>query len=170
MGLCTDQFDHPAPEERPAASTARLTLLLSYTGGDPARTVADAVEQVATLLAPFGIASVVAGSGEEAAQVIQRQRIHIAVVDWGIPMRREALPGSPAGGRVLQLLRRLDPAPPVVLVRPPQPVARDSARGLSEALREGAFAVVDRPVHPETLLEVLRRIVRRHYRNHWPAA
>jgi hypothetical protein len=58
----------------------------------------------------------------------------------------------------------------MVIVRPPQPAARENARGLAEALRDGAFAVVDRPFQLETMLEVMRRVVSRHYSNHWPAA
>ena len=73
-----------------------------------------------------------------------------------------------AGPRILQLLRRLEQPPPTVVIRPRQPVARDSARGLAAALREGAFAVLDRPIHLEMMLEVMRRILRRHYADVWP--
>ena len=59
---------------------------------------------------------------------------------------------------------------PTVVVRPPQPAARESARSLAAALREGAFAVLDRPVHLETMLQTMRRVLRRHYADHWPAA
>ena len=48
----------------------------------------------------------------------------------------------------------------------------DDARELTAALRAGAFAVVDRPRTArdlETLLEVLRRCVTRHYKDQWPA-
>jgi hypothetical protein len=76
--------------------------------------------------------------------------------------------GIHAGPRVLQLLRRLEQPPPTVVIRPRQPVARDSARGLAAALREGAFAVLDRPIHLEMMLEVMRRILRRHYADVWP--
>ena len=76
----------------------------------------------------------------------------------------------PAGHQVLQLLRRMDPAPPVVLVRPPQVSRRESVRGLNDALREGVFAVLDRPLGLEPMLETLRRVVRRHYADRWPAA
>ena len=31
-----------------------------------------------------------------------------------------------------------------------------------------AFAVLDRPLHVEALLEVLRRVLKRHYENLWP--
>ncbi len=75
-----------------------------------------------------------------------------------------------AGEKVLQILRRVEPAPPVVLVRPPQPSRRESVRGLSDALRDGVFAVLDRPLGIEPMLETLRRVVRRHYSDQWPAA
>ena len=153
---------------------SRLNLLLSY-GGWRDR---PAVEQLDRLLRPLGINSVHADSGEEAADIIRKMVIHIAVVDLAIPLHAgpsdpstgaNAIPKTPGGGRILQLLRRLDPAPPTVIVRPPQAATRENVRGLAEALREGAFAVVDRPVNLETMLEVMRRVLCRHYSNHWPA-
>ncbi|MBT8485813.1 MAG: hypothetical protein HKO59_17170 [Phycisphaerales bacterium] len=156
--------DHPDDAD---ARCGRLNLLLSCrsrAGLEPS------IDQLADLLEPLGIASFRAGSGDEAADVIRRTEIHIAVVDLSIPLTGESPGAKPAGGRILQLLRRLDPAPPTVLVRPRQPAARESARSLSEALRDGAFAVVDRPINLETMLEVMRRVVRRHYADHWPAA
>ena len=41
---------------------------------------------------------------------------------------------------------------------------------LNDALREGVFAVLDRPLGLEPMLETLRRVVRRHYADRWPAA
>lgn len=80
------------------------------------------------------------------------------------------LAAAEAGARLLQLLRRLESRPPIIVIRPPQPTLRESARTLTEALDAGAFAVLDRPVQLEAMLDALRRIVRRHYANHWPAA
>ena len=185
----------PATRGAHAESSPRLNLLLSsaHWRYEPA------FEQLPHLLAPLGIRSITASSGEEAADVIHSVRVHIAIVDLSVPMQRLRPPSAPgvpaatqpcnssaeassqsisqdmlrfaltaAGPRVLQLLRRLDAPPPTVVVRPPQAAARDSARGLTEALREGAFAVLDRPVPLEAMLEVLRRIVRRHYADSWP--
>lgn len=163
-------------DEPASRGASRLNLLLSYGGWRERPTV----EQLARLLEPHGINSIRVESGEEAAQIIQEMAIHIAIVDLSIPLRRssdrsgstsaETRPSAPGGGRILQILRRLKQPPPTVIVRPPQPAARESARGLVEALREGAFAVVDRPVSLETMLEIMRRILRRHYEDHWPAA
>ena len=142
---------------------SRLNLLLSYRLGQEASDI----EQLPRLLEPMGIQSIRATSGEGAARAISDYQIHIAVVDLTIPLRPGTNPKA-GGPRILQLLRRLDEPPPTVVIRPRQPVARDSARGLAAALREGAFAVLDRPIHLETMLKVMRRILQRHYSDIWP--
>lgn len=153
-----DHFEPPvAPDD------SRLNLLLSYGRGQEE----SAMDQLPRLLSPMGIHSIRVTSGEGAAKAICGNRIHIAVVDLGIPLVQAA--SAKAGGpRILQLLRRLDQPPPTVVIRSRQPIARDSARELAAALREGAFAVLDRPIGLETMLEVLRRILRRHYSDSWP--
>lgn len=130
----------------------------------------DYADQLPAVLGPLGIDCHRCRTGVEATDFLRRSPVHIAIVDVSIPMDQCSSRAEPAGQRVLQLLRRLDQPPPTVVVRPPQPCFRDSARGLSDALRDGAFAVIDGPVRLEGLLEVLRRVVRRHYRDHWPAA
>jgi len=149
----------------------RLNLLLTY-GGWRER---PAVEQLPQLLHPLGIQAMQADSGEEAAQLIRSNPVHIAVVDLEIPVQlrrddagRRAPVNSEGGLRILKLLRRLDPAPPTIVVRPRQATEREHVRGLSHSLRDGAFAVLDRPLHVEALLEVLRRVLNRHYENLWP--
>ncbi|MDY7110481.1 MAG: hypothetical protein SYC29_17765 [Planctomycetota bacterium] len=154
----------PGGSDRPDGGRHRLNLLLSYGGWRQT----PAEEQLARLLEPMGINSITADSGEEAAEVIRTLAVHIAVVDMAIPFDRRGSSPAPGGGRILQLLRRLEQPPPTVLVRPPQPASRESVRQLSEALREGAFAVLDRPFHLETMLEVMRRVLRRHYADLWP--
>jgi len=118
-----------------------------------------------------------ADSGEEAAQLIRTQPVHIAVVDLEIPVHNmpstshrvnRSTFASDGGVRILKLLRRLNPTPPTIVVRPPQATEREHVRGLSHSLRDGAFAVLDRPLHMEALLEVLRRVLQRHYENLWP--
>ncbi len=142
---------------------SRLNLLLSYGAGQEG----SVIEQLPRLLSPMGIRSIRVTTGEGAAKVIVDYPIHIAVVDLTIPLVPDP-PARPGGARILQLLRRLTEPPPTVVIRPRQPIARDSARGLSAALREGAFSVLDRPIELETMLEVMRRILRRHYADEWP--
>ena len=71
------------------------------------------------------------------------------------------LPLAVAGGAFVRLLRRREAPPPVIVVRPPMATTRDRSRTLTDALREGVFAVLDRPLHTERLLEVLRRATER---------
>ena len=154
-----------------AGDSPRLNLLLTY-GGWRERSFA---EQLPRLLAPMGIQSLRAESGEEAEQVIRTYPVHIAVVDLTIPLRKLEEPAaavptgmSPGGARMLQLLRRLENHPPTVVIRPPVPSPRESARSLVQSLREGAFAVLDRPVDLEHMLDVMRRILSRYYADLWP--
>ncbi|MCH2149247.1 MAG: hypothetical protein MK095_07415 [Phycisphaerales bacterium] len=158
------------PDQGTTRGEPRLNLLLTY-GGWRER---PAVEQLPHLLKPLGINAMQADSGEEAETLIRDRDVHIAVVDLEIPHkaqhagRARPMSRTEEGLRVLQLLRRLDPAPPTIVVRPPQPSTREYARGLSQSLRDGAFAVLDRPLQLESMLEVLRRILKRHYQDVWP--
>ncbi len=156
------RIDQTMSGPKPPAS--RLNLLLSYGGGQEG----SVIEQLPRLLSPMGIYSIRVTTGEGAAKVIGDFPIHIAVVDLMIPLVSDS-PARPGGARILQLLRRLEQPPPTVVVRPRQPITRDSSRELAEALREGAFAVLDRPIELETMLEVMRRILCRHYADEWPA-
>jgi CheY-like chemotaxis protein len=154
-------------------SVRRLNLLLTY-GGWREHAFAD---QLPIILDRIGIRCYRAESGDEASEVIRREQVHIAVIDLSIPMHpmssRAQQPGAravPAGPRVLQLLRRLEQPPPTIVVRPRQVDPAESARNLADALRDGAFTVLDDPVPIESMLQALERVVRRHYRDHWPAA
>lgn len=155
----SDRLDDEAP---------RLNLLLS----SGTRRRGNAVEQLPPLLEPMGVRTVLAESGEEAADIIRRMPVHIAVVDLEIPLRPcdGESPSEAGGDRILKLLCRLSEPPPTVVIRPPQPTARGDVRSLSAALRDGAFAVLDHPLNLEAMLEVMRRIVTRHYRDAWPGS
>ncbi len=174
-------FDDAPPAARPPAAgvssdrAGRLNLLVSYAGwqDDPW------VERLPKILEPMGVHAVRASTGREASDVIRRTPIHAAVVDLGLPL--DGLPRDgeavedeaaiPEGGvRLLELLRRLETAPPVVVVKAMR-TARDDRRVMAAALRAGAFAVVDRPHSTrdmETLLETLRRLLTKHYAGRWP--
>ena len=170
MVLREDPFRPTDPD--PASSPhARLNLLLSY-GGWRDQSFADLLPQ---LLSPMGIRSIRVETCEEAEDVIRKVVVHIAVVDLAIPLKRKsAAPASSApittggGAKTLQLLRRLERVPPTIVIRPPEPSLRQSARSLLQSLREGAFAVLDRPVAMEEMLDVMRRVLRRHYEDSWP--
>ena len=129
------------------------------------------------LLAPMGILTHRADSAREAGSVIRSVRVHVAVVDLGLPT--EPTPQQPGGKidedgglRLLELLARDSHRPPTVAVKRSRS-GRDDAREINRALRAGAFAVVDQPTDGrglELMLEVLRRCLIRHYAGIWPGS
>lgn len=168
----SDRADNHSPntnQSEPSADPCggRLNLLLSYAGWEPEPWV----ERLPRLLEPMGIASLRAQSGREASQVLQTSRVHVAVVDLGLPLDRAAGPSDHDGGtRLLELLARLKEPPPVVVIKQAR-TRRDESRELAAALRLGAFAAIDRPRGDNDLdvvLDVLRRVLARYYQGRWP--
>lgn len=160
---------HPDASHQTAPAGGRLNLLLSHAGWEEDSWA----DRLPCLLQPMGVCALRAGTGREASEVIRSQPIHIAVVDLGLPLERcpaAAAPAEECGPRLLQLLSRLNPIPPTVVIKRAR-TRRDDRREITDALRAGAFAVIDRPRGPadlELLLEVLRRCLRRHYDGRWP--
>ena len=150
-----------------------LNLLVSYAGwqADPW------VERLPKILEPMGVRAFRASTGREASDVIRRTPIHAAVVDLGLPIdgepeaaADEVSSNAEGGVRLLEILRRLETSPPVVVVKAARSV-RDDQRVMAASLRAGAFAVVDRPHSTrdlELLLDTLRRLLTRHYEGRWP--
>jgi len=154
----------------PQKSPNRLNLLLSY-GGWRDESWANRLPQ---LLEPMGIHAWMAESGTEASYLLRSQPVHLAVVDLALPLdapapHNEAADATEGGVRLLHLLARLETPPPTIVVRRPRE-SRADARLLNQALRQGAFAVVDRPVQLELMLDVFRRALSRHYMNRWPGS
>ena len=152
------------------SSPGRLNLLLSYAGWQDTPWV----ERLPAMLTPMGINSHVASSANAAQRVIESNPIHIAVVDLALPLDDSGrdTTAEEAGTRILNLLARLASPPPTVVIKRRR-TARDDIREMNAALRSGAFAVVDRPHAQrdiESLLDVLRRCMCRHYKNRWPGA
>ena len=149
---------------QPNSPGSRLNLLLSY-GGWRTESWANRLPQ---LLEPMGIHAWMADSGTEANYLLRSQTVHLAVVDLALPLDAPDSADTTEGGvRLLQLLSRLECPPPTIVVRRPRE-SRADARLLNQALKQGAFAVVDRPVQLELMLEVFRRVLSRHYANRWP--
>ena len=65
-------------------------LMVSY---DPRRAT-PALEQLPSLLAPAGFETRFAANGEEAEVLLDSWTVHVAVVDWAIPLRGEDSPGE----------------------------------------------------------------------------
>lgn len=144
----------------------RLNLLLSTGAWQPDPWV----QRLPRILEPIGVRSHIAASARSAQRVIQATPIHIAVVDLALPLDDTPTPEDEAGVQLLELLSRMPVPPPTVVIKRRRS-ARDDRREIHAALRMGAFAVVDRPnaqTELESLLEVLRRCLARHYAGRWP--
>ena len=164
-----------SPPTPPASGDRRLNLLLTY-GGWRESSWADALPR---LLEPMGVRSFRANSGAEAAQVLRSVPVHAAVVDLRLPLDNPHKPtpngASPdpalteeGGERLLEVLRRLEAPPPIVVVTRDRS-AREYMRELHYALRHGAYAVVHgSAADAEQMLRVLQRLVSRYYHNQWP--
>ncbi len=151
--------------------------------------------QLPRLLQPQGVRAYVARTGQEAVAMVNDLQIHAALIDLATPQNDEtATPGSPAPGSVpgsapgapglagsgsgavgeagglwvLEVLKRLPTRPPIVVVNS-RAIARIQAqRFLNEALRLGAFSVINRPSDLEVMLDVIRRLIDRQYEGTWP--
>lgn len=159
-----------SPQHQPVrpAPDSRLNLLLSFSGWQQESWA----DRLPTLLEPMGVTALRADTGRQAQEVIQTHRIHIAVVDLGLPLDLRDDTGSTEGGglRLLEILRRLQPSPPTVVVKRGRS-HRDDTREINAALRCGAFAVIDRPATAqglESMLDVLARALKRFYHDRWP--
>lgn len=149
----------------------RLNLLLSHSRWRDEHWA----DSLPRLLEPMGVHAWTAHSGRQATDLIKKVRVDIAVVDLSLPLdthgdaSADASAIEEAGVRLLELLVRL-PSPPPTLVVKRRRTRREDTRELNHALRAGAFAVIERPVHLETLLQVMRRVLCRHYADRWPGA
>ena len=118
-------------------------------------------DHVRRLLEPQGVQTLSARSGREALQLIERQPIHVAVLDTQMPQL-----GGLQVVRMLRELHKAEPskAPPAILV------ANDlTSHLLREALMMHVFSVLSKPVDLNVLLDALARVMRRHYESRWPA-
>lgn len=116
-------------------------------------------DQVRRLLEPQGVETLLARSGREALELIESNRVHVAVLDVRMPQL--------GGLQVIKLVR--DHAPPGTQA-PPAILLADqlSNQLLHEALGMRVFSVLSKPVDLNLLLDAMARVMRRHYRSRWP--
>ncbi|MEX0744406.1 MAG: hypothetical protein WD118_02290 [Phycisphaeraceae bacterium] len=158
-------------------SPIRFNVLLTQ---DRDHAIEHWTRQLPRLLEPMGVHAHLARTGGEAVDLAGRLEVHAAVVDLLTPTQTPGA-GAPGGSRsgdrdmpgglwLLQVLRRRPNRPPVVVVANETYSWRQAQRFLNDALRLGAFSVVNRPVELDSLLQVIRRLVDRRYAGAWPKA
>ncbi len=149
-------------------SQARLNVLLTE---DRPHAPEHWTVQLSRLLQPQGVAAYMARSGREAIDLAEQVTIHAAVIDLSTPLDGNGFaPASSTGIWLLELMRRLPYRPPVVVVRGPAISQNDFDRMMREALRLGAFSVMNKPIDVEQVLAVFRRLLDRRYRGMWPSS
>ena len=152
----------PPPGHR---SGARFNVLLTE---DRDRPDEHWTRQLPRLMAPLGVRAHVARSAPEALELHARLTFHAAIVDLATPAG--AAGRDQLGGLwLLNVLKRGDTVPPVVVVNT-RATRRQAVKHLNEALRLGAFSVVNPPVRIEQLLAAFQRVIERRYAGQWPAA
>jgi DNA-binding response OmpR family regulator len=155
---------------------SRFNVLLTE---DRDHAVGHWTRQLPRLLEPQGVRAYVARSGREAVAMVNDLQIHAALIDLATPQDDSPEAGSSpvglsGGGEaqglwVLEVLKRLPTRPPIVMVNS-RAIARVQAqRFLNDALRLGAFSVVNRPSDIEDMLAVIRRLIDRQYEGSWPS-
>ena len=158
----------------------RFNVLLTE---DRARPVEHWTRQFPRLMRPLGVEAHLAASAPQALELTERITFHAAFIDLATP--KEAVParsapensaprisasvGASSGGGLwlLEVLQRREPRPPVVVVNS-RATQQQAVRLLNEALRLGAFSVVNRPDNLTPLLRVIQRLLTRHHQGQWP--
>jgi len=156
----------------PHPPASRFNVLLTE---DREHSAGHWTRQLPRLLQPQGVRAYVARTGREAVAMVSDLEIHAALIDLATP-QDDLPPGtgsSPVGEAqglwVLEVLKRQPTRPPIVMVNS-RAIARIQAqRFLNDALRLGAFSVVNRPSDLEDMLSVIRRLIDRQYEGSWPS-
>ena len=155
----------PTPDPDDASTPSRFHVLLTE---DRSRPEEHWTHQLPRLIKPLGIHAHRVATAEEALEVAGRTRFHAAFVDLATPRGRASHVADDGGLWLLRVLQRLETRPPVVVVNS-RATQRQAVRLLNEALRLGAFSVVNQPVQVNALLTVIQRLLDRHHRGQWPS-
>jgi DNA-binding NtrC family response regulator len=106
-------------------------------------------ESLAVTLKNFGYEPVAAETGEEALRLLYERGLD-APDSFRLVLLDVNLPGI-SGLEVLRRIRAFDPSVSILII-----TAHGNIRDAVEAMREGAFNYIEKPVHDEDILEAVR--------------
>jgi CheY-like chemotaxis protein len=109
-------------------------------------------EALRDIVEPEGFRSVLASSGEEALDILGRDRIHLALLDMHMPRL--------TGLETLELLRQAGAVLPCILV-----TADTNEVLIRQAFRARAYSVIPKPVSKNIVLYTVVRALVRAYGN-----
>lgn len=146
----------------------RFNILLTE---DRDRPLEHWTRQFPRLMRPLGVEAHLATTGRQALELSERITFHAAFVDLATPKDATSVNtvGNSGGGGLwlLEVMQRQAQHPPVVVVNS-RATRQQAVRLLNEALRLGAFSVVNRPDNLTPLLNVIQRLLNRHHQGQWP--
>jgi DNA-binding NtrC family response regulator len=107
-------------------------------------------ETLAEIVGERGFRPVLAESGDQAVEVVQREPIHLALLDMHMPRL--------TGLETLQLVRQIYAALPAILI------TADATRDLMrQAFQAHVFSVIPKPINPHVILNTVIRALGRAY-------
>jgi CheY-like chemotaxis protein len=107
-------------------------------------------EALRDIMEPEGFRTLLASCGEEALDIVQRDHVHVVLLDMHMPRL--------TGLETSQLLHQINAILPCILV-----TADATARLLQQAHQAGVFSVVPKPVSKHVVLYTVVRALTRHY-------
>ena len=107
-------------------------------------------ESLRGIFEPEGFRTFLAGSGEEALDIIQDQLVHLVLLDQNLPRM--------TGLQTLRMLRQMKSLLPVILL-----TGNSTQQLLHEALSARAFCVISKPVDRNVVVYNVQRALAQHY-------
>jgi CheY-like chemotaxis protein len=112
-------------------------------------------ETLQSVFEPLGFHTLPAGDGEEALDIIRREKVHLALLDMHMPRL--------TGLEALRQMKRFDSRLPCILLS-----AEADENLIAEARQALAFDVLRKPVSRINVLTVVRRALTTHYEDLGP--
>src|SRR5262249_39997646 len=109
-------------------------------------------EALQSIMEPEGFRTLMASSGEEALDIVQEERVHLAIFDMHMPRM--------TGLEALQLVRQINALLPCILIS-----ADVTDLLMRQALRAQAYSVISKPVSKNVVLYTVVRALVRVYGN-----
>lgn len=107
-------------------------------------------ETLRELFEPAGYQTYLAGSGEEAIDIIRDRDVHLALMDMHLPRL--------TGLETMEIVRQIKGEMPTILIS----ADRDDAL-LRKALNAHVFCVLAKPVSPNIVIYTVNRAIQRYY-------
>ena len=107
-------------------------------------------ETLREIVAPQGYRTLMAGSGEEALDLVREHEVHLALFDMHLPRL--------SGLETLALVRQMKGAIPAILI-----TADQDENLMRRALSEHAFCVLAKPVSKNVVIYVVHKAIAKYY-------